>query len=75
MGVATRARSDETRGMLNCVHHIQWVRELHGGLHQCLQCFQVVTRKDVYPKFEELPEDFRRRWEAHEAAREQPQAP
>lgn len=63
------------QGMLNCIHHIQWVREVHGGMHQCTQCFQVVTRKDVYPKFEELPEGFRLRWEAHEAAREQPQAP
>jgi hypothetical protein len=57
--------------MLNCVHHIQWVREVHGGLHQCMQCFQVVTRKDVFPKFEDLPEEFRWRWDAHEATRDQ----
>ncbi|HEY6098598.1 MAG TPA: hypothetical protein VIW03_04170, partial [Anaeromyxobacter sp.] len=55
--------------MLNCVHHIQWVSEVPGGLHQCIHCHQVVAKKDVYPKFEELPEEFRKRWEAHEATR------
>jgi len=61
--------------MLNCVHHVQWVREVPGGLHQCIHCQQVVTRKDVTPRFEDLPDGFRRRWEAHEASREQPAAP
>lgn len=60
--------------MLNCVHHVMWVRQVAGGLHQCVQCMRAVTRKDVTPAFDELPEDFRRRWEAHEAAR-QPAAP
>jgi hypothetical protein len=35
-------------------------------------CQQVVTAKDVYPKLEDLPEEFRRRWEAHEATRPAP---
>ena len=55
--------------MLNCPHHVQWVRPVAGGLHQCILCFQVVTKKDVYPKLEELSEDFRRRWDTHEATR------
>jgi hypothetical protein len=58
--------------MLNCVHHVQWVEEVAGGLHQCLLCRQVVGKKDVYPKLEDLPEAFRRRWEEHEARREAP---
>lgn len=73
-GVAPGARAGERVGMLNCVHHIQWVQEVPGGLHQCIHCHQVVTQKDVYPKFEDLPEAFRRRWEAHEATREPPHA-
>ena len=55
--------------MLNCQHHIQWVRQVAGGLHQCILCFQAVAKKDVSPKFEDLPDDFRRRWDAHEATR------
>jgi len=35
-------------------------------------CQQVVTAKDVYPKLEDLPEEFRRRWEEHEATRDAP---
>jgi hypothetical protein len=49
-----------------------WIREVQGGLHQCMLCQQVVTAKDVYPKLEDLPEEFRRRWEAHEATRPAP---
>jgi hypothetical protein len=40
-----------------------------GGLHQCILCTQVVSKKDVYPKLEDLPEEFRLRWDAHEAKR------
>jgi hypothetical protein len=29
-----------------------------------------VSAKDVYPKLEDLPEEFRRRWEEHEATRD-----
>jgi hypothetical protein len=60
--------------VLNCPHHIQWVRPVPGGLHQCIQCFQVVTKKDVIPKFEDLPEEFRRLWDMHEATRGQSDA-
>ncbi len=70
MGVAAGSARRERPCMLNCVHHVQWAVEAPGGLHQCLQCSQVVTRKDVTPRWEDLPEAFRRRWEEHEAARE-----
>jgi hypothetical protein len=53
--------------VLNCPHHIQWVRPIDGGLHQCILCQQVVTKKDVYPKLEELSAELRARWDAHEA--------
>ena len=60
--------------MANCPHHVQWVRRVPGGLHQCILCFQVVTKKDVYPKPEDLTEEFRRRWDEHEATRDAPAA-
>lgn len=59
--------------MLNCPHHVQWVRRVPGGLHQCIQCFQVVTKKDIYPKYEDLTDEFRSRWDAHEATRPPPE--
>lgn len=52
-----------------------WIREVPGGLHQCIQCLQVVTAKDVYPKLEDLTEELRRRWDAHEATRPPPEPP
>ncbi|WP_248354393.1 hypothetical protein [Anaeromyxobacter oryzae] len=52
--------------MLTCVHHISWIRPVDGGLHQCILCHQVVGRKDVYPKLEDLPPEVARRWEEHE---------
>jgi hypothetical protein len=55
--------------VLNCQHHVSWVRAVEGGLHQCILCTAVVTKKDVYPKLEDLPEDFVRRWDAHEQHR------
>lgn len=51
-----------------CLHHVQWVRPIPGGLHLCILCREVVALKDVYPKPEELSEDFRARWKAHEAS-------
>jgi hypothetical protein len=60
--------------VLNCPHHVQWVRRVPGGLHQCIQCFRVVTRQDIYPKYEDLTDEFRRRWDEHEATRGQPDA-
>ncbi len=52
--------------MLTCVHHVQWIRPVAGGLHQCILCHQVVRRGDVYPKLDDLPEELRRRWDEHE---------
>lgn len=52
-----------------CLHHVQWVRTLPGGLHQCGLCGETVGWGDVYPKPEDLGEDFRARWKAHEATR------
>jgi hypothetical protein len=53
-----------------CLHHVQWVRPIPGGLHRCIICGEIVGWKDVYPKPEDLTEDFRARWKAHEATRE-----
>jgi hypothetical protein len=53
---------------MNCPHHIQWVVPAALGLHQCLQCFEVVQKKDITPKFEDLGAEIQRRWDAHEAA-------
>ena len=58
---------------LNCPHHVMWVVAVEHGLHQCIQCRQVVTSKDITPKFEDLPLEFQQRWEAHEK-KEQPAA-
>ena len=55
--------------MLTCVHHVQWIRPVPGGLHQCILCLRVVGRSEVYPRLEDLPE-VRRRWDAHEATRD-----
>ncbi len=51
---------------MNCPHHIAWILPVRNGLHQCFQCWEVVTRKDIIPKFEDLPVELQRRWEAHE---------
>lgn len=58
--------------MLNCQHHISWIRRVENGLHQCNLCQQVVTKKDVYPKLEDLPPEVLRRWDEHEATRPAP---
>ena len=55
-----------------CLHHVQWIREVPGGIHWCILCREVVGWGDVYPKPEELTEDFRARWRAHEATRPLP---
>jgi len=39
-------------------------------MHRCILCGEIVGWKDVYPKPEDLTEDFRARWRAHEATRE-----
>ena len=51
---------------------MQWIREVPGGIHWCILCREVVGWGDVYPKPEELTEDFRVRWRAHEATRPLP---
>jgi hypothetical protein len=51
---------------MNCQHHVAWIIPVRNGLHQCFQCWEVVTRKDISPKFEDMPVEFQRRWEAHE---------
>lgn len=56
--------------MLTCVHHVSWVVPVPGGLHQCILCQRVVGRAEVYPKVDDLPEEFRRRWDEHEARRD-----
>ena len=53
---------------MNCPHHIQWIVPVNDGLHQCLQCTEVVTKKDVTPRFEELGPEVQKRWDAHEAS-------
>ena len=52
--------------MLACTHHVSWLKPAEGGKFLCSYCKDFVTRKDIWPKFEELGEDFQRRWEAHE---------
>ena len=53
---------------MNCPHHIMWIVEREHGLHQCIQCQQVVTRKDVTPRFEDLGPLLQQRWQAHETS-------
>jgi hypothetical protein len=52
--------------MLTCNHHVVWLRPIEGGKHQCSYCKEIVTKKDIYPKFEDLGPEFARKWEAHE---------
>ncbi len=54
--------------MLSCTHHVSWVVQESGGRHRCLYCRALVTRKDVYPKWDDLGPDFQAKWTAHEAA-------
>jgi hypothetical protein len=58
--------------VLNCQHHVSWVVEVAGGLHQCILCTRVVGKKDVYPKLEDLPAEFQRRWDDWEARQQEP---
>lgn len=57
--------------VLTCPHHVQWIRRVPGGLHQCIQCLRVVSRSEVYPKLDDVPE-VRRAWDEHEARRDAP---
>jgi hypothetical protein len=49
-----------------CQHHVSWIVEVEPGVHQCIQCFEAVEKKQITPKFDEMPEAFRRRWDAFE---------
>jgi len=53
-----------------CLHHVQWAYPIAGGLYRCGLCWEVVGWGDVYPKPEDLSEEFRARWRAHEATRD-----
>lgn len=59
--------------VLTCPHHVQWIRRVPGGLHQCIHCHRVVSKAEVYPKLDDLPEEVRRRWDEHEARRDAPE--
>jgi hypothetical protein len=52
--------------MLACTHHVTWLAPAEGGKHQCLYCREMVTKKDIFPKWDDLGPDFQKRWEAHE---------
>ena len=52
--------------MLSCIHHVTWLRAVEGGKHQCSYCREIVTKKDIYPKFEDLGAEFQQRWDRHE---------
>ena len=52
--------------MLGCIHHVQWLLPAPEGKWHCNNCKAPVTRREVYPKFEDLGPDFLARWEAHE---------
>ena len=53
-----------------CQHHVSWVVEVEPGVHQCIQCKEAVDKKQISPRFEDLPEEFRRHWEAFERGEE-----
>jgi hypothetical protein len=50
-----------------CQHHVSWVVEVDPGVHQCIQCFERVEKKQITPKFDDLPKEFQRHWEEFEA--------
>ncbi len=52
--------------MLACIHHVSWIKPVEGGKHQCSYCKELVEKKKIYPKFEELGAAFQAKWERHE---------
>lgn len=60
--------------MLACHHYVSWIVPVEGGKHQCLYCREIVTKKNVYPKFEDLGADYQREWDAHEKGETKPAA-
>ena len=39
-----------------CQHHVSWVIEVDPGIHQCIQCFERVEKRQITPRFDELPD-------------------
>jgi hypothetical protein len=52
--------------MLACIHNASWVIPAPNHQHQCLYCRAFVTKKDVYPKWDDLGADYQKQWDAHE---------
>jgi hypothetical protein len=52
--------------MLACTHYVSWVVPAEGGKHQCLYCREMVAKKEIFPKFEDLGADYQKKWDAHE---------
>jgi hypothetical protein len=52
-----------------CQHHISWVIEVDPGIHQCIQCFERVGKKQITPSFDTLPADLQRDWDEFEAGK------
>ena len=60
--------------MLACTHHVSWIVPFEGGKHRCVYCHEIVTKKDVYPKFDDLGRDFQAKWDRHEKGEAQASA-
>lgn len=52
--------------MLACIHFVSWVVPVEGGKHKCNNCRELVTKKQLYPKFEDLGAEYQKAWDAHE---------
>lgn len=52
--------------MLACTHFVSWVIPVEGGKHQCQYCREIVTKKEITPKFEDLGAEYQKKWDAHE---------
>ncbi len=61
--------------LLGCIHFVSWVIPVEAGQHRCRYCGEIVTKKTLYPKFEDLGAEFQKRWDAHEATGPAPAAP
>jgi len=61
--------------MLSCIHFVSWIVPVENGQHRCRYCGEIVTKKTLYPKFEDLGAEFQKRWDAHEATGPAPAAP
>jgi hypothetical protein len=52
--------------MLACIHNASWVIPAPNRQHQCLYCKAFVTKKDIYPKWDDLGADYQKLWDVHE---------